>query len=265
MHPEILAFGPVHLRSYGFMMAVAFLVGTWLSLREARRLGLDEDRLVNVILITLMASILGARLLYVMEHLQEFRRQWGSILAVWQGGLTLYGGIVAGVFAGLVSAHRSGLPRWVVADALTPALALGTVFGRLGCFLNGCCYGAPTALPFGVVFPRDSFAWLEYGDVPVHPSQLYNAFTGMVLFAVVWVARRRVRTPGVLLWLFLLLFALVRIPVDMTRTWEREALLTRIGGFGITESQLTSIAIALFSALMILRLRRTAPGESHRP
>ena len=70
------------------MLAVAFLVGTWLSLREARRLGLDEDRLVNVILIVLVASVIGARALYVLEHVQEFRREWGSMLAVWQGGLT---------------------------------------------------------------------------------------------------------------------------------------------------------------------------------
>ena len=125
MHPDLVNLGPLHIRSYGMMMAIAFLVGTWLGLREAKRLRLDEDKLVNVILITLVASILGARLLYVLEHLQEFRREWGTVFALWQGGLTLYGGMAAGAFAGLLSAKRFGLPMWVVADALTPKRATG--------------------------------------------------------------------------------------------------------------------------------------------
>lgn len=262
MHPELLSLGPIHIRSYGAMMAVAFLVGTWLSLREARRLGLDEDRLVNVILIALIASILGARALYVLEHLQEFRREWGSILAVWQGGLTLYGGIVAGTFAALLAATRFGLPRWLAADAMTPALALGTVFGRVGCFLNGCCYGRPTDGPFGVIFPHDSFAQLEFGDVPVHPSQLYNAVSGLVLFTLVWLLRKRIRTPGVLFWVFIAMFAAVRIGIDMTRAWEVDATLLHLGSFGLTESQLTSVALVLFSLLMIMRLRRRTPAEA---
>ncbi len=262
MHPEILQLGPIHLRAYGVMMAVAFLVGTWLSLVEARRLRLDEDKLVNMILVTLVASILGARLLYVIEHLQEFRREWGSALALWQGGLTLYGGVVAGTFAGLVAARRFGLPVWVAADALTPAFALGTMFGRVGCFLNGCCYGHPTNLPWGVEFPPDSFAGLEYGNVPVHPSQLYNALAGLLLFAIAWLVRKRVSVPGTLFWGFVIAFALVRLPLDMTRSYEPEAVLLHLGGLDVTESQLTSLAMAAFGLLMLLRLRRAAPARA---
>ena len=262
MHPELIQLGPIHLRSYGVMMAVAFLVGTWLALREARRLRLDEDKVVNVILVTLVASVLGARALYVIEHLQEFRREWGSVLALWQGGLTLYGGIVAGAFAGLLAARRFGLPMWVVADALTPSLALGTAFGRVGCFLNGCCYGRPTHLPWGVTFPRDSFAALEFGDTPVHPSQLYFAAAGLVLFLFTWLLRKSVRVPGTLFWSVLIAFALVRIPLDLTRSYEPEAVLLRLGALEITESQLTSLALALFATLMVLRLRREAPART---
>ena len=262
MHPELLQLGPLHLRAFGAAMAVAFLAGTWLGMREARRLGLDEDRFVNTILVTLVASVIGARALYVIEHLAEFRSEWGSVLALWQGGLTLYGGIVAGTFAGLVAARRFGLPRWLVADALTPSLALGLMFGRLGCFLNGCCYGHPTTLPWGVRFPHDSFAYLEFGDTPVHPSQLYNAGLGLLLFAAVWAARRRVKVPGTLFWSFLLAFAVLRIPIDMTRAYETDAVLLRAGSLSVTESQLTSVALVLFSALMLVRLRREAPAAA---
>jgi phosphatidylglycerol:prolipoprotein diacylglycerol transferase len=244
------------------MMAVAFVVGTFLGLREARRLGLDEDRVVNVILVTLIASVFGARMLYVLEHLPEFRREWTSALALWQGGLTLYGGIAAGTFAGLVAARRMRLPVWITADALTPSIALGTMFGRIGCFLNGCCYGRPTNLPWGVVFPHDSFAYLEFGDQPVHPSQLYNALAGLLMFVLFQSLRHRFRVPGVMFWSFIVLFALVRIPIDFTRTYEPDTVLMRIGMSDVTESQLMSAGMILFGVLMILRLRRNAPRET---
>ena len=265
MHPELLSFGFVHLRSYGVMMAVAFVVGTFLALRESRRLSLDEDKVVNVILVTLVASVLGARMLYVLEHLPEFRREWSSVLALWQGGLTLYGGVAAGTFAGLVAAKRMNLPVWITADALTPALALGTAFGRIGCFLNGCCYGRPTDLPWGVVFPHDSFASLEFGNQPVHPSQLYNAAVGLALFALFQFLRGRIRVPGVMFWSFIALFAAIRIPLDLTRAYEADAVLLRVGVADVTESQMMSMGLILFGVLMILRLRRAAPRTRPAP
>ncbi len=258
MHPEILSWGFLHVRSYGLLLAIAFLVGTWLSLREARRLELNEDHVVTVVLVVLVASVVGARALYVLEHIQEFRREWGSALAIWQGGLTLYGGVVAGTVAGLLTARQLGLPMWTVADALTPAFALGTVFGRIGCFLNGCCYGVPTTLPWGVVFPPDSFAGLEFGNAPIHPSQLYFALAGLLLFVVTWSLRRRLRIPGSLFWIFIGSFALVRIPLDATRAYDPEATLMTLRSIEVKESQVTSLALVLFATLMLLRLRRLA-------
>lgn len=262
MHPDIAQWGFVHIRSYGLMLATAFLIGTWLGLREARRLGLDEDKVVNVVLIVLIASVLGARALYVMEHVQEFRREWGTVIALWQGGLTLYGGIVAGTAAGLMAARHFGLPMWSVADALTPSIAIGAGIGRIGCFLNGCCYGRPTTLPWGVVFPPDSYPGLEFGNAAIHPSQLYLAGAGGLLFLLTWALRKRLRVPGTLFWLFIVVFALVRIPIDFTRAYEPEATLLRAGALSITESQLTSLAFALFGLLMIVRLRRTATARA---
>src|SRR5437867_10060581 len=239
-------------------MAVAFLFGTWLALRESRRLHLDEDRVVTVVLVALVAGVLGARMLYVLEHVTEFRREWGSVLALWQGGLTLYGGMVAGVFGGLLTARRLGLPIWVTADALAPSLAIGGAIGRVGCFLNGCCYGRPTRLPWGVVFPPDSFAGLEFGNTIVHPSQLYFSLAGLALFGIAWVLRRRLAPPGVLFWTILGLFALVRIPLDFTRAYEVESRLFEWRGLAVTESQVTSLVLMVFASLMILRLRQGA-------
>jgi phosphatidylglycerol---prolipoprotein diacylglyceryl transferase len=256
VYPEIAHWGPIHIRSYGLMLAVAFLVGTWIALREARRLRLDEDKLVSVILVTLVASVFGARLLYVLEHLPDYRRNWSSVLALWEGGLTLYGGVVAGAAAGLWMARRLGLPMWTVADALTPSVALGTAFGRVGCLLNGCCYGRPTTLPWGIVYPPDSFPGLEFGSTPIHPSQAYFAIAGLGLFLLLWSIRKRMTLPGQLFWLFIVLFSLVRVPLDFTRAYEPDSVLGRVGGLDVTESQLISLTLALFGLLMMARLRR---------
>jgi phosphatidylglycerol:prolipoprotein diacylglycerol transferase len=170
--------------------------------------------------------------------------------------------VVTGVVVGLLAARRMGLPMWTVADALTPSLALGTSLGRVGCYLNGCCYGRPTRLPWGVSFPPDSFAGLEFGNARIHPSQLYFALAGLVLFGICWALRKRLTVPGVLFWTFLSLFALVRIPLDLTRAYEPEAMLLHVGTVPVTESQLESVALVLFSLLMILRLQREAAARS---
>jgi len=260
MYPDVFRWGILHVRSYGVMLALAFLVGTWLSLREARRRGLDEDKLVTVILFSLVSGVVGARALYVLEHVDEFRGGWGSVLAIWQGGLTLYGGLAAGSFVGLLAARRLQLPMWSVADAVAPSIALGTVFGRIGCFLNGCCYGKPTRLPWGVVYPPDSFPGLEFGGTPLHPAQLYFSFAGLMLFILLWSMRKRSSVPGELFWSMVGLFGVVRAALDFTRAYEPSSVVTRFGSLDVTESQLISVAMGLLAVLMILRLRRTPTG-----
>ncbi len=239
---------------------MAFLVGTWLGLKEARRLGLDPDALVSVVLVTLVSSILGARLLYVIEHIDEFRSDWVSVLALWHGGLTLYGGLAAGTIGGLLSAKRFGLPMWNVADALTPSLALGTAIGRVGCFLNGCCYGRPTHLPWGVVYPPDTFPSLEFGTQPLHPAQLYFAAFGVGLFAIFWAVRKRPDPPGVHFWLFVAVYGLGRVLLDLTRAYEPSAQVFTLGAVSVSESQLMSLALAMFAGLMIHRRSRAPRG-----
>ena len=265
MFPEILAIGPFHLRSFGILLATAFLVGTWISLGEARRRGIDETKLVNLVLVILVASIVGARGFYVATHPGEMAGDPLAFFRLWEGGLTLIGGFVAGTIAGFAYMRYAGLPLGVTADTVTPAVALGVAIARVGCFLNGCCFGRPCDLPWGVHFPHGSPPDLVYPGMAVHPSQLYNALAFFVLFLVTLWLRPRLKGDGQLWWLFVILFALVRFPIDATRHYEASAYVVRWSGGGLTDSELIGagqILVATFFFVRAGRTARRAPGPA---
>ena len=245
-----LARDPVSGRQLGFGKLVA----------EGKQMPIGEayTHYEELLIETLRLKTTVKKNMNVLEHIEDFRGSYLGVLTLWQGGLTLYGGIAGGIVAGLLAAPYLRLPRWTTADALAPSIALGTAFGRVGCFLNGCCYGRPTDRPWGVVFPADSFAGLAYGAQPVHPAQLYFSAAGLGVFLLAWGLRRRPRVPGVLFWGVLALLALVRIPLDLTRDYEDAALVAAVGPLPVWESQVASAVAFLVSVLMILRLRREA-------
>lgn len=258
MFPEILSLGPFHLRSFGILLATAFLVGTWISLGEARRRGIDETKLVNLVLVILVASIAGARAFYVATHPGELAGDPLAFFKLWEGGLTLIGGFVAGTAAGFAYMKFAGLPLGATADTVTPAVALGVAIARVGCFLNGCCFGRPCELPWGVHFPEGSPADLLYPGQAVHPSQLYNAFAFFALFLVSLWLRPRLKGDGQLWWAFVALFALVRFPIDATRHYEPSAYVVRWAGGGITDSELIGLGLLVLSVVLFVRAGRAA-------
>jgi phosphatidylglycerol:prolipoprotein diacylglycerol transferase len=258
LHPEIFHFGPLHLRSYGLMLSLSFLLGLWLALREARSRGYDPDAIVDLGVVLLASGVAGARLLYVVSHLNEFAGHWIEVLFVWQGGLTLWGGFLVAVPAGILFCRRRRLPTWEVADVFAGPVAVGAAVGRFGCFLNGCCYGLPTHLPWAIRFPAGSLPYAQFGDGALHPSQLYNVLAGLATYVVVAVAGPRLRASGQRWWLMLGTYGLLRAVVDLSRYYEPSAILARWGAVGLTESQVTGVVLALLSLAMFLALGRQA-------
>lgn len=256
MFPELLEIGPIHLRSYGLLLAIGFLAATWWALRDAGRRGLDGDQLVSLIFILLVSGILGARFLYVLGHLDYFGRHPIESLYVWRGGLTLWGGVVVAIPVGIYTTMRRGMDTWVVADVIAAPMALGTTFGRMGCFLNGCCYGVPTSQPWGVHFPAASEAAIHFGEQALHPSQIYNALAGLAVFAIVLLSARFLRAPGQRWWLFMGLYALLRSLIDVTRYYDASAYLHRWQGGGITQSQIIGAALIAVSVAAFVWLGR---------
>jgi len=210
---------PVH--SYGFLIAIGLVVGVAISLRRGRSVGIDTGITLDLTFYSVAVGLLGARLLYVLMHAGEYARLCGGVglprsfgqkvydctapLRFWQGGLVFLGGAVLAAVVILLYARRKGLKLGDVADVLAPSVSIAHVFGRIGCFLVGCCYGKPWT--GGVHFPPDSVAYSEllaqraivvgapstYG---LHPTQLYESVGELFIFVgLVWLWRRR-KFPG---------------------------------------------------------------------
>jgi len=149
------------IRGYGVMLLVGVLAGVGLAVREARRVGLDPDTVISLCFHLFVFGILGARLFYVIEYWPQFRRpdRLGTLVAilnVTQGGLVVYGSLIGALLGGLWFLRRHALPTLAVADLMTPSLALGLALGRIGCLLNGCCYGGVCDAPWALSFPSES-------------------------------------------------------------------------------------------------------------
>lgn len=264
MRPIVFRLGPFEVRSYGLLLAISFLLGIALAVRRGRARGLDPNAILDLSVIIVISSIVGARVFYVLFHLEQFRGRWLDIINPFQStgqvgiaGLTLLGGMLLSILAGFTYMAVKKLPALKLADSLVPSVALGTFLTRIGCFLNGCCYGKPTPVPWAVVFPSDSPAGVVYPDVPIHPSQLYSSLYGLLLFGLLLWADRRKPYDGFVFYLFLIGEGVARFLVDFTRYYEDSMVLVHLGKTSLSVNQGISLAfIALGLVLMVFRLRK---------
>jgi phosphatidylglycerol:prolipoprotein diacylglycerol transferase len=214
------------------MIALAFLGGLWTVMLRAKRdpaLRNSGEQIADITLWLMAGAILGARIVYVTTYWkEEFAGQpLTEIFAVWNGGLVYYGGLVGAAAAGFIYIRWKKLPLWKTADVFAPSIALGSVFGRVGCLLNGCCYGRPTDVPWAIRFPTDSYAWsqqLHAGligandpSLPVHPTEIYDALLNLGLYIfLAWLFRRK-RFDGQVFATFLICYAITRSIVEYFR------------------------------------------------
>lgn len=258
MHRTLIDFGIFQIHSYGFFLALSFWLGIWLAGHRAEKRGIPAERITDVSLIIIVATVVGARALFVIAHWDQFQGRMLDMFRTWEGGLTMYGGAIPATILAMWFLRRWGLDPWKAADAVTPSMALGLGLTRIGCFLSGCCYGQPTDLPWGCVFPADSHAGTVFPGVALHPAQLYAAFTGFGLAGfLLWVDRRRLPT-GSLFLLFLMLYSIARILLDLVRTYDATAF--PIAALPVTLNQWISIAIILFAGFRLTRSRRNLPA-----
>src|SRR6185436_15149836 len=192
MHPIAFHFGSLTVHWHGVMMAVAFAVGLWTASRRALLEGVPGEKILDSGLWLIVGAIVGARALYVISYWHEHfagKPIW-EIFMVQKGGLVYYGGLIGASLGYILYAVRKKLPLWKGADILAPSIALGYVFGRIGCLMNGCCYGRACSLPWAISFPENNP--LHPPTTPVHPTQVYESLLNLGLYAgLAWLYRRK--------------------------------------------------------------------------
>lgn len=263
MVPTLFEIGPFRVHIYGVMLAIAFLLGSWRAVRAAASRAIPEERMISLVAWILISSIVGARLHFVLGHSESYANP-ADLFRIWEGGLTLYGGLIAAIVVSFLYLRRNRIGFLPVADAIAPSLALGEAVTRIGCFLNGCCFGRPGEGPLCFHYPHDSYASRELGDVAVFPSQLFLSAGMAIVFVLLWAFDRKRLPTGVLFGAYLVGQGLIRYAVDFTRYYESIDRLSALGPWIESKSQLVAIALALLGLLLILfrvaRSRREGVG-----
>ncbi len=206
MHPLLCNLGPVPVHSYGLMLALAVLASAWLFASQAQsRLGIVPDVIYDLVFWVVCFGIAGARLFFVLLNWNSFMPEPLEILMVWKGGLAWQGSFAGGIAAAVIYIRVHKLPLWPLLDTAAPFIALGHAIGRIGCLLNGCCYGQ--AASWGLYFP----VW----DARLIPTQIFMSL-GQLAIYVVLRAVKPGREGNVFI-LYLLLSSMERFGIEFFR------------------------------------------------
>ncbi|MEO0100148.1 MAG: prolipoprotein diacylglyceryl transferase family protein [candidate division WOR-3 bacterium] len=249
MYPIILRLGRFNLYSYGLMLFISFLLGIKLTSARAKKFGVKEELISNLALHILFGAIIGSRLLYVFLHWSEFENDIIGIFAFWRGGLgglMFFGGFGGGLLSGIYYVRKRRLPLRKMLDASSPALALGEFFTRIGCFLNGCCFGKPTASFCGIKFPKSSPAGIFE---KVYPTQLYSSLFGLILFLfIIFFLEKRRLKPGMVFALTMIIYASFRFLIDFIRYYENLA--------NFWTNQAIAVGLIVIGFILLIRFQK---------
>ncbi len=211
MKPILFSIGNFHLYSFGLMIFIGLVLCLFLMERQSRRAGFPPgDMVFDLVFVVVFTGFLGGRLAHVLENLPLYLENPLQIFAVWEGGLTFYGGMITAFLGIILFARAKKISAWKIFDFLMPYVALTHAFGRLGCFLNGCCGGRVCDLPWAVRFPGEEFS--------VHPTQFYEAVWDTLLFLFLYRLQKQGKQPeGRVTLLYFFFYALGRFGVEFFR------------------------------------------------
>ncbi|MCX5697792.1 MAG: prolipoprotein diacylglyceryl transferase [Candidatus Omnitrophica bacterium] len=207
MHPEVCTIGPFTIYSYGLMLALAFVVGQYLASRQARKEKFNPEAVFNFLFLSVISGIAGARIFYVLENLRYYLGDPLEIIMFQHGGLSWFGGLILGACCGLLYLKRKGMPIYRVLDLVAPFIALSQAIGRIGCLLNGCCYGK--AAEWGFWFP-------EKGEFLI-PTQVCSSLALILIFFALRFMQERPHKNGEIFFAYLLLYSLKRFFIEFWR------------------------------------------------
>lgn len=255
------------LFGYGLLLFIGFLSAMYTAAWRAKREGLDPEIILDIAIWIMIGGLVGARVFFVIQYWGTAVKNIWDVFTIWKGGIVFYGSVIGATSAFFLYWRLRPFPLNPVLDTLAPSVALGVAFGRIGCFLNGCCYGDPTSLPWAVAFPQNSLPWqhqLDFGligphalhSLPVHPTQIYSSIDGLVLFLLLSAFYPLRTRDGQVMALLMITYPVTRFLIEFLRNDEAPILA------GMTISQVISIGLLTCGLLWWYRLSRW-PAERY--
>ena len=259
MYPVLFRIGNFPINTYGVFLALAFLCAILITVKLGERDGLPRQKLYDLSLWMLLASLIGSKILMFFTE-PEYRDHPLQLLSLdfLRSGGVFYGGLLGAVLTGYFLMRRYRLPWWKTADACAPGIAIGNFFGRQGCFAAGCCWGKPTNLPWGVKFTELGHEITGVPvDVPLHPTQLYESFSMLIVFFfLLWLHKHR-RFSGQVILFYALLYSTIRFVIEFVRDDPRGDIFGLTTATGLSTSQMISLIVGIAALiLLIIRWRR---------
>jgi len=250
MHPVLIDFGKFNIYSYGVFICIGFLIGLTFAQKEAKRCNYPPNSISDLAFYLLIGAIIGSRLLYVIENFEYYSKSPLEIVMIWQGGLVFFGGLILDIFICVIYLWKHRLPLWETLDIISPSIAIGQGFGRIGCFFAGCCYGKVTTLPWGVTF-NNPLSLAPQG-MNLHPTQLYSSFLNFVIFFfLLFFQRKKKRFPGQIACFYIILSCISRFIIENFRGDRRVYIIPDI----LSEGQLISLILILISLCLMIYLK----------
>jgi len=264
LYPKLIEVGNFYLPTYGVLVALGFLAGLAITVKLAKRKGLNPEMITNLAVYVALSGMLGAKILMILFDWQEYVAQPSRIFSfetlqaagVYQGGLIL--ALLTAVFYG----RRQGLPFLLTADAFAPGVALGHAIGRLGCLAAGCCWGVECNLPWAITFHNPA-AYALTGvplEVPLHPSQIYESLTELLLFGFLYWKFPKAAGSGQVVGLFLVLSSVARFGIEFTRFHEQGLPF----GLALSITQWIAIVLAIVGVALLAHSRTLTADPTRR-
>ncbi len=243
VHPILFQFGSLTVYSYGFMLALAILAGTLWLMRKVERKEVSGQFVIDFVLLGTVAGVIGSRLVYILLYDPGYYLSHPlQIFMLQQGGLAFYGAVLFSLIAAIIYLRWTKIPMLAFLDLAAPSLMLGYAIVRIGCFLNGCCYGLPTSLPIGMVFP-------VVDDLPRYPTQLFSLAAGLLIFLILEWVSPRIRFRGQVVALLFILYGVTRSVIELFRENS-----TFWGGY---HASLAALGVALAGGIWYYYLARS--------